>query len=206
MKITEGNPYIKNDYKPIKEVKDKKMEHEAIKVKEIKKEKNEEFIKNDIGKHEEVSLNYKKPQVDEKTIQKLWDEVNRQTESLRRLVEQLIKKQGYTVEEVLKNKEIKIEIDEETQAKAKEAISEDGYFGVENTANRIIEFAKAISGGDKSKIGLLKDAVIEGFKQAKEALGGELPEISEKTYDRVMELFDEWENGETTQKVETNVE
>ncbi|MCT4585727.1 MAG: hypothetical protein N4A54_12445 [Peptostreptococcaceae bacterium] len=199
MKITEGNPYIKNDYKPIKEVKDKKLDKEAMKVKEVKEKKENEFIKNDIGKHEEVSPNYKKPQVDEKTIQRLWDEVNRQTESLRRLVEQLIKKQGYTVKEVLENKEIKIEIDEETQAKANEAISEDGYFGVENTANRIIEFAKAISGGDKSKIGLLKDAVIEGFKQAKEALGGTLPEISEKTYDRVMELFDEWENGETTE-------
>lgn len=196
MRITEGNPYIKNDYKPIKEVKDKKLDKEAMNVKQSKEQKGDEFIKNDIGKNEEISLNYKKPQVDEKTIQRLWDEVNKKTEGLRRLVEQLIKKQGYTVEEVLNNKDIKIEVDEETKAKAKEAISEDGYFGVENTANRIIEFAKAISGGDKSKIGILKDAVIEGFRQAKEALGGELPEISEKTYDKVMELFDEWENGE----------
>ena len=39
-----------------------------------------------------------------------------------------------------------------------------------------------------------------GFKQATEAWGGELPEISQKTYDAVMSKFDTWAaeaNGST---------
>jgi hypothetical protein len=83
-------------------------------------------------------------------------------------------------------------VDSETQAAAQEAISEDGYFGVNKTSERIIEFAKALSGGDKSKIESLRNAFEEGFESAKEAFGGELPEISQQTYDKVMQGFDDW--------------
>ena len=89
------------------------------------------------------------------------------------------------------------DIDPATQAEAQALVAEDGYFGVEQTAQRIVDFAKALSGGDPSKISLLKDAVSKGFDQAKSAWGGDLPDISGKTYDRIQELFNEWENGST---------
>ena len=59
-----------------------------------------------------------------------------------------------------------------------------------------VDFAKALSGGDKSKIETLRNAFKEGFESAKEAFGGELPEISQQTYDKVMQGFDDWAKEE----------
>lgn len=92
-----------------------------------------------------------------------------------------------------------LEVDGAARAAAQEAVSEDGEWGVEATANRILEFAKAISGGDPSKIETLRKAVSDGFKAAEQVWGGKLPDISQKTYDRVMQGFDDWTaeaNGE----------
>ena len=36
------------------------------------------------------------------------------------------------------------------------------------------------------------EAFKKGYKQAEEAWGGEVPEISQKTYDAVLEKFDAW--------------
>jgi len=122
------------------------------------------------------------------------------------MIRGLIEKQGKNYEEVLsaiRNGESPvIEIDAETRAKAEEAISDDGYWGVNKTSERILDFAKTISGGDTSKIGLLKDAFKEAFESAKEAFGGTLPDISQKTYDQVMKGFDEWENPSAIEESE----
>ncbi len=58
-----------------------------------------------------------------------------------------------------------------------------------------MNMAKALSGGDTSKIGELKEGFLKGFKEAEKAWGGELPDISKKTYDEVLKRFDEWENS-----------
>lgn len=89
------------------------------------------------------------------------------------------------------------EVDAATKAQAQEDISEDGYWGVEQTSERILDFAKALSGGDTSKAEMLKDAFIKGYKQAMGEWGKDLPEISQKTYDKVMEKFDKWVNEGT---------
>jgi hypothetical protein len=78
---------------------------------------------------------------------------------------------------------------------AQEAISENGYFGVENTAQRLVGFAKALTGGDPSKIGLMRDSILKGFAQAERKWGSALPEISQKTLARIHELLDEWESS-----------
>ena len=52
----------------------------------------------------------------------------------------------------------------------------------------------------------MKDAFIKGYKQAEKQWGGELPEISKKTYDAVMEKFDKLltpKEEETDKKDET---
>ncbi len=69
----------------------------------------------------------------------------------------------------------------------------EAYLSPEKVAKRILDFAKAISGYDKTKIPLLKEAVNEGFNEIKKIFG-KLPDISKKTYDLVMKGFDEWEN------------
>ncbi|MBN2899515.1 MAG: hypothetical protein JXO44_12145 [Clostridia bacterium] len=87
------------------------------------------------------------------------------------------------------------EITDEMIEQAKEDVSEDGYYGVEATAKRLVDFAKALSGGDPDKAEMLKDAFLDGFKQAEELWGDDLPEISQKTKTRTEELFDVWING-----------
>lgn len=78
---------------------------------------------------------------------------------------------------------------------AKANVAEDGYFGVEATANRLVDFAKALSGENPEKAEMLKDAFMKGFEQAEELWGDDLPEISQKTKVRTEELFDEWKNN-----------
>ncbi len=133
--------------------------------------------------------------VDRQKLNQIKLDFQKNVDSFREMVRALIEKQGKTVEEVLENPESAIvKVDDETKLAAQEAISDEGYWGVTQTADRILDFAKTISGGDPSKISALKDAFKEGFEAAKKAFGGELPEISQLTYDRVMEGFDAWEN------------
>lgn len=80
-----------------------------------------------------------------------------------------------------------------SQEDAAKAVADDGEWGVNATANRILDFAKAISGGDPSKIGTLRDAVNKGFAAAGKVWGGDLPGISHDTLKKVMDGFDEWE-------------
>ena len=83
-------------------------------------------------------------------------------------------------------------VDAATKAQAQADIAEDGYWGVEQTSERILDFAKALSGGDPSKVEELREAFEKGFKDATKTWGDELPEISQKTYDAVMKKFDDW--------------
>lgn len=86
-------------------------------------------------------------------------------------------------------------VDADTKAQAEKDIAEDGYYGVEKTSDRILDFAKAISGGDTSKADELIEAFKKGFKEATKTWGQDLPDISQKTYDKVLEKFEEWKNG-----------
>jgi hypothetical protein len=134
------------------------------------------------------------------TIAKLKQETATKTKALRDIVEKLINKQANTVNKLLnpvtkKDWEYIIsnyEIDQTTISEAKEAISENGYFGVKKTTERIMDFAKALSGGDPANIDALRDAVEKGFKKAEQAWGGELPSICGETYQAVMDEFTKW--------------
>ena len=83
-------------------------------------------------------------------------------------------------------------VDAATKAQAQADIAEDGYWGVEQTSSRILDFAKALTGGDPDKIEEMREAFEKGFKQATDTWGDELPEISQKTYAATMQKFDDW--------------
>ncbi len=87
------------------------------------------------------------------------------------------------------------QVDAETQAAAQEAISEDGCWGVKQTSERLLSFAKALTGGDASKAEEMRQAVQKGFEAAGKAWGGALPQIARDTYDAAMKLFDDWAGG-----------
>ncbi len=140
--------------------------------------------------------NYK---IDTEKIAEMKAQFSQNSSSFRAMVAKMFEDQGMTVEQVnstpLKDLFSKVVVDAETQKKAAEAISENGYYGVKKTSQRILEFAKALAGDDPSKIEALKSAFERGFSEAEKRWGGALPEISQKTRDAVMKGFEEWEKS-----------
>ncbi len=131
-------------------------------------------------------------------IQQMMAEADAKTEQLRSLVEKMMGKQGLTLAKADDMWKFLADgdftVDEETRAQAQKDIAEDGYWGAEATAERILSFAKALTGGDPDKIEDMKDAFIKGYQEATKAWGKDLPELTKNTYDKVMEKFDAWAN------------
>ena len=92
-------------------------------------------------------------------------------------------------------------VDAATKAQAQADIADDGYWGVNQTSDRILDFAKALSGGDPEKMEEMKNAFIKGYKQATGTWGKDLPDLTSRTYDAVMEKFDKW--SEESKKTDT---
>lgn len=83
-------------------------------------------------------------------------------------------------------------VDAKTKADAQAAISEDGYWGVSQTSQRIFDFAMALAGDDVDKMKEMQAAVEKGFEQAGQAWGGDLPSICGETHTAVNKLFDDY--------------
>ncbi len=72
---------------------------------------------------------------------------------------------------------------------------EDGYWGAEQTAQRIFDMAVAFAGTDEGLLGKMKDSISKAFAECEEIFGGEgkLADVSYKTRDRIDELFADYE-------------
>lgn len=131
-------------------------------------------------------------------VNKLKADAEAKTAQLRTLVEKLISGQGNAIGQAddiwsfLRSGDFTV--DAETKAQAEADIAEDGYWGVNQTSDRILDFAKALTGGDPAKLEEMREAFKKGFEQATKTWGDTLPEISQKTYDAVMSKFDDWAN------------
>lgn len=136
--------------------------------------------------------NYK---MDTNKLAELKAQFSQQTSSFQAMIRRMFEQQGIKANQAGNYQDLfdKVVVSSDTQASAAEAISENGYWGVEKTSERILDFAKALAGSDPSKIEMLKSAFSRGFDKAKMMFGGKLPEISQKTHDKVMEGFDSWE-------------
>lgn len=153
----------------------------------------------EVRKNQDEIVTYAKvgnnKKLDASDIKELKNQADRATENLRRLVERMILKQNKDYK-VSKEGEKETSIEEKISAgdinRAKMSISEDGEFGVNAVSDRLVNFAISISGGDKAKFSELVAAIDEGFAAAKEALGGQLPDISQQTYDETMKKLKEW--------------
>jgi hypothetical protein len=111
----------------------------------------------------------------------------RQGEAFMEMVRRLLNQQGHTAR--LVDGRVMIDIDEATRTRAQAEIAEDGYFGVAQTSERILSFARAFAGNDEGRINQMQSAFLRGFEAASRAWGGELPEISQQTFDAVMQGF-----------------
>ena len=83
-------------------------------------------------------------------------------------------------------------VDPATKAQAQEDISEDGYWGVKQTSQRLFDFASALAGDDVEKMKEMQEAMEKGFKQATVAWGRELPSISQDTMKAANQLFEDY--------------
>lgn len=136
----------------------------------------------------------KEHKVDTETIEKLKADADARYAQLRGIVEKLLLKQSGTVSnsEGLASMYKKLEVDPETQKQAQEDISEDGYWGVEQTSDRILDFAKALAGEDPEIAKSMLEAIKEGFKQAEDAWGEELPGLSKDTMEATLKKVNDW--------------
>ncbi|MFC3533552.1 hypothetical protein ACFOLG_15340 [Vogesella facilis] len=142
-----------------------------------------------------AALTYDKPRKSEAPQQvdltAMLEESDRKAGEMLQLLGNLIQKQGLEWKKVVSGEQ-KLSADPETIKAAQAAIAEDGEFGVRKTAERILSFARSMIGDDPSRLEAVRDAVSQGFDQAKEMLGGALPDISQQTYDTIMAEFDRW--------------
>lgn len=81
------------------------------------------------------------------------------------------------------------------------ADSED-FWGAEKTANRILDFAKALAGDDEEAFGKMKAAVEKAFGECEGIWGGKLPSVCYETKDLIAKGFDEWEKEIAAKKAE----
>ena len=146
---------------------------------------------------------------DADTIQRLWDEAGAATQALRDIVEKILsvnadkhgRGQGFwAIRANPAQFGVNLEVSPEMQAEALEMIGEDGYYGVKQTTDRILQFAKAMAGPNATpaQIANLRDGVQQGFDAVAKMFGGfdKLPQVTKDTYDAVMKAFDEWAGGD----------
>ena len=138
-----------------------------------------------------------------KEINAMISQANQQTKNFEKLISSIFTKQsnksrlaGMVQNDNLKGFFKNLTVDAKTIEQAKKDISEDGYYGVKQTSDRILSFAKAVAGNDPKSLEKMRNAVEKGFKQVEKMWGDKLPEISQKTYDKVMETFDQWQGKE----------
>jgi hypothetical protein len=128
-------------------------------------------------------------------IRQLTQELDHQTMAIRKLIVNSLGNsqvgQGFW-----HNRSVNLNLTETERAEALNLISEEGYFGVTQTAERIMSFARALVGdnANEADIEKMRAAVQKGFDQVAKMFGGfnKLPQISRDTHNAVMSAFDEW--------------
>lgn len=143
---------------------------------------------------------------DAATIEKMKAEAEMKTAQLRSIVEKMMLKQGQqftTLEDAFDMiKEGTIEVDDETAVEAAKEVAEDGYWGVEQTSDRLFSFAKALAGNNPNQADAMLEALQKGFDEATKSWGGELPELCKKTLEATQKKLTEWRDAD--KEAETN--
>lgn len=82
-------------------------------------------------------------------------------------------------------------ITELTPQEAQDLVSEDGFFGITQTSDRVANFVFSFAGDDLELLQKGREGIVQGFEEAEKLFGGNLPEISYKTQERTLALIDE---------------
>ena len=86
----------------------------------------------------------------------------------------------------------KVTVTEAAKKQAQEDISEDGYWGVKQTSQRLFDFASALAGDDPETMKAMQKAMEKGFGEATKIWGKDMPEITGQTKEAADKLFEEY--------------
>ncbi len=81
-------------------------------------------------------------------------------------------------------------ITELSPEEAEELLDVEGFFGIEQTSNRVANFVFSFAGDDVELLKEGREGIIRGFEEAQKLFGNQLPEISFKTQEKTLELID----------------
>ena len=133
---------------------------------------------------------------DPATIDRLWNETNHVGEAVKKLVAAALGRNDASGQGFWAVRSGNLKLSEADRAQALELISEDGYFGVKQTTDRIMAFAKALvgEGASEKEIEAMRAATQKGFDEVARMFGGfdKLPDVTKQTYEAIMKAFDEW--------------
>ncbi len=82
-------------------------------------------------------------------------------------------------------------ISELSVEEANDLISDQGFFGIDKTSQRIADFVIKGAGNDLDKLRAGREGILRGFNEAEKAWGGKLPDISYETLTKSLEAIDE---------------
>lgn len=126
-------------------------------------------------------------------VEKLKQDMESRQAQLSELVNQMLSKQAgvSNLADLFKGDNLK-KFTEADIAQAKEDVSEDGYWGVKQTSQRLFDFASALAGDDVEKMKEMQAAMEKGFKMATKSWGEELPGICHDTIKAANQLFEDY--------------
>ena len=126
-------------------------------------------------------------------VEKMKQDMANQKNQMSSIVSQMLSKQGNVsnLSQMFSPENLK-KVTEADIAQAKQDISEDGYWGVKQTSQRLFDFASALAGDDVEKMKEMQAAMEKGFKKAEKAWGGKLPDICQDTINAANKMFDDY--------------
>ncbi len=74
---------------------------------------------------------------------------------------------------------------------ANDLLSDEGFFGITQTSDRVAGFVFNFAGDDVELLKEGREGIVRGFEEAQKLFGGQLPEISFKTQERTLQLIDD---------------
>lgn len=189
-----------NGYTAVKTAETEKTAKATETTKDQVKDDGVVYEKSNETKKDSANQIYNKDNV----IAKLKADQQSRLDSMNSLVQKLLGKQaekfdlanGSNLAETFR--QVAGKVDQQTIDEAKASVAEDGYWGVNQTSDRLVSMAIALAGGDTDKADTMMAAIEKGYKQATKAWGEDLPQICQDTMEATRQKMDDWKNGVTT--------
>ncbi|MDM8534614.1 hypothetical protein QUF55_07940, partial [Clostridiaceae bacterium HSG29] len=130
-------------------------------------------------------------------FEKIKEKSNNDIEAFKKFIDKIFSYQGnHAIKSTKSVTTIKIKIETENAEEIENTENKmTGYWGAEETSQRILDFARKVSGNNPEKFDMLLGAFKQGFEEAKKCFGGELPEVCNETYDLVIKGFEDMKNN-----------